>query len=112
MLDFVEGQEIAYWKKYPSRRVFDYDNHDHLLVKDDVIVCKTYIARVTIDDHPHPVGFIEQNADGKWNGYVNWATDGHRLFDDLEHAKAHIITVFAMEDLYDKYLDLHRDIPF
>lgn len=113
MLKFL-FEKIAYWKKHPSIRVFEYDVvAEQRFFDDEVIVRGKY--RAVWDHAPdNPdlnyhslVGSCYQEVDGQWYAMLKDVDDDYvGPFDSAETAQLHIRSLFALEDLQQGFIDV------
>lgn len=123
MLEFTRKDNVAYWRKYPNKLVHDWpESYQSIrtMVGTDALDTHICLREHWLVQCPMPngklqnVGVIQETADHHWFAQLDWAHSGasSTRFKTFEQAKLYVDAVFALDNLYEKYVEVHADVPF
>jgi len=123
MLKYTRKGTVGYWRKYPNKLVHDWpEAYDPVrsMVGDDALDTHICVREHWLVQCPMPngklqnVGVLQETADHHWFAQLDWAHSGasSTRFKTFEQAKLYVDAVFALDNLYEKYVEVHADVPF
>jgi len=123
MLKYTRKGTVGYWRKYPNKLVHDWPESYQAvrtMAGDDALDTHICVREHWLVQCPMPngklqnVGVLQETADHHWFAQLDWAHSGasSTRFKTFEQAKLYVDAVFALDNLYEKYVEVHADVPF
>lgn len=121
MLKFTRKDNVAYWRKYPQKTVWDWpESYESIRT---VVGTDALDPHIALREHwliqcempngkMQNVGIIQEAYDRSWFVRLDWSHTPEETLATFEDACSFAEGIFALDNLYPKYVEVNEDIPF